>query len=530
MINSDLEILLIYSSNDLNLSKGTRCVAILNKDNWDDYSFKTTFSLSVFDEKGQYIECGSIKIGYKGQVEGRTSDVLTLPKKELPDGFFSIGLDVDYYKKIYNSFSKEFYKSLLKTLRDVVFDRSLLENIESEKVFKTSLTRSLRMSIIEGQFRRVLQGQAPLTDFKFSYIDTGSKKRAGISLSFDVEHMSKPPSNIHVLIGRNGVGKTTLLNNMVRSIVKKGTIEEDVGNFHTKSIFGYTAMPEDFFSAVVSVSFSAFDPFRPMPDQPNRNEGMAYFYVGMKKVPEREDNSISLKSHADLCMDFIASLLSCFGITAKKARWVDAIKRLESDDNFYEMGLTSLANIEDENDIKRRARELFGRMSSGHAIVLLTMTRLVDTVDEKTLVLIDEPESHLHPPLLSAFTRALSELLINRNGVAIIATHSPVVVQEVPNSCVWIIERSRLEIAAARPEIETFGENVGVLTREIFGLEVTRSGFHAVLQQAVRQGRNFEEIVGEYKGSLGFEAQALLRAMVKSYELKSESDKGFFEK
>jgi predicted ATP-dependent endonuclease of OLD family len=69
-------------------------------------------------------------------------------------------------------------------------------------------------------------------------------------------------------------------------------------------------------------------------------------------------------------------------------------------------------------------------MSSGHAIVLLTITRLVATVEEKTLVLLDEPESHLHPPLLSAFIRALSDLLYDRNGVAIIATHSPVVLQE----------------------------------------------------------------------------------------------------
>jgi predicted ATP-dependent endonuclease of OLD family len=51
--------------------------------------------------------------------------------------------------------------------------------------------------------------------------------------------------------------------------------------------------------------------------------------------------------------------------------------------------------------------------------VLLTITRLVETVEERTLVLLDEPEAHLHPPLLSAFVRSLSDLLINRNGVAI---------------------------------------------------------------------------------------------------------------
>jgi ABC-type multidrug transport system ATPase subunit len=139
---------------------------------------------------------------------------------------------------------------------------------------------------------------------------------------------------------------------------------------------------------------------------------------------------------------------------------------------------------------------------------------LVDTIEEKTLVLMDEPESHLHPPLLSAFTRALSELLQDRNGVAIIATHSPVLVQEVPKSCVWKLTRLRTAGRSDRPERETFGENVGVLTREIFGLEVTKSGFHEVLQNAVDEGGNFESIMLDYEDQLGIEAQALLRTLL----------------
>lgn len=46
----------------------------------------------------------------------------------------------------------------------------------------------------------------------------------------------------------------------------------------------------------------------------------------------------------------------------------------------------------------------------------------------------DEPEEHLHPPLVAAFIRALSNLLTYRNGVGIVATHSPVIVQEVPKN------------------------------------------------------------------------------------------------
>jgi predicted ATP-dependent endonuclease of OLD family len=79
------------------------------------------------------------------------------------------------------------------------------------------------------------------------------------------------------------------------------------------------------------------------------------------------------------------------------------------------------------------------------------MTRLIELVDERTLILLDEPESHLHPPLLSAFIRALSDLLVKRNGVAVIATHSPVVLQEVPKSCAWKLRRSGRVALAERP-------------------------------------------------------------------------------
>ena len=314
---------------------------------------------------------------------------------------------------------------------------------------------------------------------------------------------------------------------MIRSIVQNGTDEAGPGRFLVRGTFDENELPEDFFSAVVSVSFSAFDPFRPLKDRPNRNEGVAYFYVGMKNTMASVAEAVSLKSHTNLCCDFLNSLASCFSVDAKKARWLTAIRRLESDDNFADMGLALLVELKENAEVRNQARSLFERMSSGHAIVLLTMTRLVDTVDEKTLVLMDEPESHLHPPLLSAFTRALSELLTDRNGVAIIATHSPVVVQEVPRSCVWMMERSRAEGATARPQLETFGENVGVLTQEIFGLEVTRSGFHDLLRQAVDQGKTFDEIIEEYKGRLGFEAQALLRAMVVSQAASTDAEEDF---
>jgi len=154
-------------------------------------------------------------------------------------------------------------------------------------------------------------------------------------------------------------------------------------------------------------------------------------------------------------------------------------------------------------------------MSSGHAIVLLTITKLVARLEEKTLVLFDEPESHLHPPLLSALVRSLSELLYDRNAVAIIATHSPVVLQEIPKSCVWKINRVGLASSSSRPESETFGENVGLLTRDVFGLEVAKSGFNALLAKEAEQALTYEQALDAFKQQVGFEGRAILKALMR---------------
>jgi hypothetical protein len=79
---------------------------------------------------------------------------------------------------------------------------------------------------------------------------------------------------------------------------------------------------------------------------------------------------------------------------------------------------------------------------------------------------------------------------------------------------VWKIRRSGTKVVTERPEIETFGENVGILTREVFGLEVTQSGFHKMLREAVAGGADFDEVVGRFGGELGGEAKAIIRALI----------------
>ncbi|MGE4544140.1 MAG: AAA family ATPase [Pedobacter sp.] len=478
--------------------------AYLTIDHWNDFSFVTMFYLELHDDKGSLHDLGNVKIGFKGQTKEKTTySLLSNSFQQLPDGYFSVGQDVDYYKKI-SSLPVQFRNKLLTALKDIVLTPELIELAQEEEVFRTSLLRGVSLSVIKGQYSRVLACLPPLTNFEFKFVRPRKDKISGIELKFKVEVESRPSTNIHAIIGRNGVGKTTLLNGMIEAITSKGQSEAkfyDVEGCHASPI------DTDYFSSLVSVSFSAFDPFEPPMEQPDPSLGTCYFYIGLKKGGD------TLKGLYDIHQDFLQALKSCFSQISKRDRWLKAIDTLESDENFASMGLKGLTQFSSE-ELTKKAHKTIRRMSSGHAVVLLTITRLVATVEEKTLVLIDEPESHLHPPLLSAFIRALSELLHDRNGVSIIATHSPVVLQEVPRSSAWKINLVGMVTDPRRPDIETFGENVGVLTREVFGLEVVKSGFHDLLVKSVERGSSYQQIVNEYNNQLGLEARALLKALV----------------
>lgn len=496
-----------------------RNAAYLKFDRWNDFKFVTMFYVVLFDEAGERFELENVKIAFKGQ-ETSTSTYSKLPPRftVLPEGFFSLGNSVEYYSEIAKIDSSSLKFEYLTGIKDIVANPEIVEGIIEEDVFSTSLLRDVSLSSVKEQFPRVLQGGAIRTDYSFVYTKLTDSATAGIELSFEVEAESTPSTNIHALIGRNGIGKTTILNGMINSI-RDGHAGAD--GIYQINPWGMPKTPisQEFFSSVVLVSFSAFDPFDPPAEQPDPAKGTCFYYVGLKVKGADEHE---LKHRKALKTEFLASLRACLKETNKRNRWKKAIQSLQSDENFAEMRFLTLLSLSG-NEFVATAEYLFSNLSSGHAIVLLTITRLVERVEEKTLVLLDEPESHLHPPLLSAFVRALSELLLDRNGVAIIATHSPVVIQEIPSSCVWKVNRSQLVAAAHRPNVETFGENVGVLTREIFGLEVTSSGFHTLLAAAVKQGKDFEQIRSEFNGQLGYEAQAILRALLAVRDSKAQS-------
>lgn len=486
--------------------------AFLLRDNWDDYGFKTTCSLIYFDEEGERFDVGEVKIMQSGMTGGYTPMEETF--ETLDPDYASLGQGQEYYENLL-ALEDETRFAILNNLRDLMWSPVVRASVRDERAYVTSLTRSVG----EKRFAKldsIVHHDPELTPFNFTYLFPDSTEKIG----FSVTPHSLPPSNIHVVVGRNGVGKTRLLTS-ISSLLRNGR-DKRLGRLRFRD--EDEAAPKDQFANLVTVAFSAFDKF----DPPQRSaagrlrslkagtkSGIEYTYVGLKKRVRRgEEQAIANKNETDLQKDFVESTLRCLR-SASRPRWQAAMSTLEADPLFAALQLSDLVNLP-ADEVEDRAGKLFDTASSGHKIVLLTLTQLAEVVSERTLVLIDEPEAHLHPPLVMAFVRALSDLLIKRNGVAILATHSPVVAQEVPADCVSLMFRPGGETQIERPEIETFAENLGALTREIFRVQVTESGHHSLIAKIVDDAENINDVLDRFDNKVGAEGRALARTMLRT--------------
>lgn len=480
----------------------------LMRDRWDDWGkYRTQFYLYAFDSSGKRHSIGEVKIGQRGLkpsgvvAEGQRAPGLPDVFESLPEAFFSLGQTESYYEEL-NTLPADLKSHVLHALRDIAFNLNLLKEFKDEDVTNESLLRHVRIENVTGRFHRLSLGDATLTAFDFSFSVPGMTVDGSEDdgVSFSVVPESTPPTNVHAIIGRNGVGKTRFIQNIVSSVLNTDSPSD-----------GFTQLRKNHeswgFTGIISVSFSAFDDL----DFPgNSNSGTPVNFVGLRD--QASDGELKTKTPSQLNEEFVECLKRCF-TGVKRDRWRATTLGLYGDPVFADANPLKLLDAS-SSELDEAASDYFKRLSSGHKIVLLTVTKLVDLVAEKTLILLDEPEGHLHPPLLSALVRSVSTLLSSRNGVAIIATHSPVVLQEVPRDCTWIIHRSGRNSNAERPEIETFAENVSVLTRQVFGLEVTHTGFMKMIQDAVNASHTYEQIIQHFGGKLGTEGRLIARGLI----------------
>ena len=485
-----MKFIILKSNKDLPSSLVNTC--ILYHNSWDDYGYQVTFNLVYYDKDAHKKKIGLVRIAEKELSSG----VPSLPKefKSLGSKFISLGDGLRYYEAI-RELNTEIRNNILNSLNDISYNLKLLDDNIKKTVVEVSFLRSTSKFEVQNQFHRVALGGVSLTKYNFSV----NLKNSENKIDFNVHPNSAPPTNIHAIIGSNGVGKTHFLSNLIKELTGQDSNPNFTLNKNENDYF----TPENEigeFANLISISFSAFD----LNEIENINNSEI----------EIDYHNIRLNaSNNDLLDQFSKSLKRCSD-SQKNDLWAKTLKKLESDKIFNEY------NIPDYKDLTSKEisslKDIFEKLSSGHKIILLSLTKLIEALEEKSLILIDEPETHLHPPLLSTYVRTLSELLTEKNGVAILATHSPVILQEVPKKCIWKFSRSNKRLKAERPIIETFGENVGTLTHDVFGLEVSKSGFNKLISDIIQEKglKSYSEVASIFEKEIGTEAKILIQSLI----------------
>lgn len=465
-------------------------------DSWDDWgTFRNKYYVIYYTHFGNREDLGYIKIGCPLEWLDDRRPILDAVLPALPQGYYALGQSGEYYQRV-RDLGPETARDILTKLNDVVWDRQLYLRHQDDQAMRDSLQRYVSRTTIEGQFRNILQGRAALTEFHFTY----QKQYQPLHIDFDVYPESVPPTNIHVLIGSNGVGKSTILNEIADIVVGRAASEDANIYINDGSIF----------ANVIAMSFGAFEKFNPQSIERRSQNQVTYSYIGSKKITELDGETLTIgKTMDDFFNEFYQSLQAC-RYEPKKTLFLNCVEHFRYDPILAALALPELLA---ESDDRQRLHAAFNGLSSGHKIVVLSVAKIIEVIEEKTLLLIDEPETHLHPPLLSALIRLLSTLLAECNGAAIIATHSPVVLQETPKRCVTVLYRDGDTVTSERPERETFGENVSVLTRSAFNLELSRTGYVNLIQQMVDEYRYFDKIYRQFGEELGSEALAILSAL-----------------
>jgi energy-coupling factor transporter ATP-binding protein EcfA2 len=504
----------------------------LHQDRWNDYSFQTQYHLFRATDGDRPEMIGTTKILRRGQTE---EDPILLGREfeALSDEWVSVGQSLDYYQRL-NELDPALRDQLLLALRDAVHLPPLVKAFREEPGWNVSVFRgqSRHGQSREQQDRFLTEARAILTgnytagpalSEPLRFAPTGWD--AELVLQFDAPYASefglpRPSSGVTegdmphrcgVLIGPNGSGKSTLLSRLARVAFASPTERTEpeiaaLGGLQPTGI-GFTR--------IVTVSYSAFDSFAlpglyaddlaQIARDVERGDGR-FLFCGLRDVVEevREDlaafdetdagaeadrrrrleprerrDNTHLKPLAVLADEFEGYL----GLIERKDRTVvleECAEMLLQDRSFAGLEDRSLSAL-----ITDAPKEAFLGWSTGHKIAWHVIAAVVAHAEPRSLVLFDEPETHLHPPLTAALMHALRRALARTEAFAIVATHSPVVLQETLARHVRIVRRVGPVVTVSQPEQETFGENVGTLTYSTFGLTADTTDFHDVLDRLV---------------------------------------------
>lgn len=479
-----------FDEEDIETPKEYECFMLTFNNRWNDYSFCTWFRL--YYKKGDKIDSiGQLKI-MKREVKD-TSKVLPDKFYRLDTDYCSLGCNLEYYSNMYRLFRDKAYV-YLGELRDAALYGHIQEQFEKSSLFTSSLlrTNAAERALREGRFYVYGRNMEQAYSFAYHYEPRYDKeKESPVDIDFDFKYECEPYRRVIGLIGENGVGKSTLLNDIVKSFISKD-----------KSAF--LSLPP-IMSKIMVMSFSPFDKFPPVPT----DYTVEYHYCGLLK------NESELYSQEEQIATFKRNLAriikrgSADHLRRKWRRIMNAVIDKDTIDDFFD----------DNDNLKNKNIDDFCQnMSSGESIYVYSLTEILANIRYDTLLLFDEPEQHLHPHAITVLMKAIYDVLEEFESYAIIATHSPLIVREMVSDNVYTLERIDNVLSAAKIGIECFGEDVSVLSDVIFkNMSDGKKYEHFVESVAKECDYNYAKIVERLKGAhnkLGMSMRLLIQTVI----------------
>ena len=447
---------------------------------------------------------------------------------ELPKEYVSLSMDVDLYMGVNRYLeTKEERQAVVHALHLILGEDSEYydDSLDGDGCFTNSLLRD--GSGLENFALK--KGYALLNSSECFY----DLRKESVTVKF--EHVSNAielqftsvgsdddarlPNGVVVFIGKNGSGKSTAIYRLAKLMYTDPTqrfrLKKDVGeiepnNVGVSKMFLISYSPFDNFILPTSYSKDYIKLLKSGEDVNSR-----FVFCGIRDIMKEEaeieidkdtddqriqkivadrKNKTSLKDISTLANEFAEALeivISDYGVRYKK--WEAFLEScrvsqptLFEDIRNLRFGMTKAAMI-----------EIFMSLSTGHKFLMHTYARLLAYLDDNCLLLFDEPENHLHPPLLSFMMAEIRNLLTSCHSVMFIATHSPVILQETFARNVFVVRKNGNSTSITQPQIETYGANIAAITSEVFDLTTDVTKYHEAIKHLYKKWDMEDEASGE---------------------------------
>lgn len=469
-----------------------RSSIVLNYDNWNDFSYRTSFGVYYCDDNADVHEIGFIKIYYYENDKERNSNFSEHTKvsigtsiQQLGEKYCSLGQDLSYYRNLKDKLPNDYW-DILTRLNDMAIFEEIKTRFIEEHGVQTSLLRFSGAEKALDEAKNIITNrQSHSKDISFSYHVAVPYDEFPVVLNFDFKETEALPYRINILIGKNGAGKTQILSRLANSLSGFTDLPES-GTFAEKR------PPID---RVMSISYSAFDSFKKPPKDINDGRTLfSYVYCGIQS----EEGTLSL----DKLKENLRKAYMQVKARQRERIWLDILSVLMEKEHQRTVELIAKEQFEDVN------------LSSGQQILICTITELIANIENESIILFDEPEIHLHPNAISNVLRMFYKLLSEFNSYAIFSTHSPLVLQEIPSRYIQILDRTDDILTVRRPDIECFGNSINNIIHDVFDVTNNESNFKAFLS-TLAQNKSYQEVVDIFDGRLGLNALIYLKSCYK---------------